>query len=145
MAKFVTFDSSGALMARYDSALHVIPDTALKVPDALFCRTISEIDGLWTLVEGEVVKLPLPELLPGADELIEVARVWRDSEISKVVWIRDRHRDELELGATTSITAEQHIELLGFIQQLRDWPQGDEFPDESSRPIVPDWVATQTH
>lgn len=70
-------------------------------------------------------------------------RLWRDAEITRVAWLRDRHRDEVELGGATTITAEQYTELLGYIQQLRDWPLSDGFPDASSRPDVPGWIANQ--
>lgn len=78
------------------------------------------------------------------DEATDIARAWRDAEIVRVSWLRDRHRDEVEIGVETSITAEQYVELLAYIKALRDWPATAEFPAEDSRPEVPDWVATQT-
>lgn len=62
MAKFILF-TNGTLSARYDSDIHGdnIPDDAVQVDDALFFQTINEIDGIWSLVGGEVVKTPLPE------------------------------------------------------------------------------------
>ena len=143
--KYATFDEAGVISGRYDSVVHAsIPEGAIALPDKLWIATTRETDGVWTLRDGEVVKLPPLEALPDVSALVETARLWRDAEIDRVAWIRDRHRDEIELGASTSITAEQFSELLGYIQQLRDWPQRDEFPGESSRPVVPDWVATQT-
>jgi|GEM_PF-1961553 len=64
-------------------------------------------------------------------------RVWRDSELGSVVWLRDRHRDQLEIGVPTTMTPEQFTELLLFIQSLRDWPQSEAFPDTSARPVAP--------
>lgn len=72
------------------------------------------------------------------------ARTWRNAEIERVAWLRDRHRDELELSAETTISADQYAQLLAYIKALRDWPATAEFPAEDSRPEVPDWVATQT-
>lgn len=37
-----------------------IPAEAIEVTDEIFFRTIEEQDGIWSLVNGEVVKLPLP-------------------------------------------------------------------------------------
>lgn len=71
-------------------------------------------------------------------------RVWRDAEIVRVAWLRDRHRDEVELGGETSITAEQYAELLAYLQALRDWPQSADFPDNRHRPLSPGWIAGQT-
>ncbi|MDZ3825614.1 phage tail assembly chaperone [Pseudomonas monsensis] len=72
------------------------------------------------------------------------ARAWRDAEILRVSWLRDRHRDEVEIGAETTLTAEQYAELLAYIKALRDWPAAADFPVEASRPVVPEWVASQT-
>lgn len=79
-----------------------------------------------------------------AESAEALARAWRDDEIARVAWLRDRHRDELELGGATSITTEQYTGLLEYIQQLRDWPANPEFPAVESRPQVPDWVVSQT-
>lgn len=84
-------------------------------------------------------------LLPFSDLTDQevIGRAWRDAEITRVTWLRDRHRDEVELGDQTSITPEQYTELLAYIRDLRDWPETPEFPAEESRPEEPDWVAIQ--
>ena len=74
----------------------------------------------------------------------DAARAWRDTEIIRVTWLRDRHRDETEIGSDTTLTVEQYAELLAYIKALRDWPAALEFPTEESRPVVPEWVASQT-
>lgn len=81
---------------------------------------------------------PIPQVDPDAAE-----RVWRDAEIVRVAWLRDRHRDEVELAIETTITAEQYIELLAYIRALRDWPAGAEFPAIDHRPPAPEWIVTQ--
>ncbi|WP_325918046.1 phage tail assembly chaperone [Pseudomonas frederiksbergensis] len=73
-----------------------------------------------------------------------VERAWRDAEIVRVAWVRDRHRDEVELAMPTTITAEQYAELLAYIRALRDWPAGAEFPAADHRPPAPEWIASQT-
>ncbi|MCK8667928.1 phage tail assembly chaperone [Pseudomonas azerbaijanoccidens] len=73
-----------------------------------------------------------------------VERAWRDAEIVRVAWVRDRHRDEVELAIATTITAEQYAELLAYIRALRDWPAGAEFPAVDHRPLAPTWIAEQT-
>lgn len=37
-----------------------IPAEALEVSDEVFYQTINETDGIWSLVDGEVIKLPFP-------------------------------------------------------------------------------------
>lgn len=81
--------------------------------------------------------------ISAADDQEAIGRAWRDAEILRVTWLRDRHRDEVEMGAETTISAEQYAELLAYIKALRDWPATVEFPAEESRPVVPEWVASQ--
>lgn len=64
------------------------------------------------------------------------ARAWRDSEIARVAWLRDRHRDESDLGVTQSLTDAQYRTLLEYIQELREWPSSVGFP-ELGRPVAP--------
>ena len=59
MTKFILF-ANGVLAARYDLAIHGenIPDEAMAVDDEVFFQTISETDGQWALVDGQIVKQP---------------------------------------------------------------------------------------
>lgn len=71
-------------------------------------------------------------------------RAWRDASIASVNWLRDRHRDEIELGIPTALTADQFGGLLAYVQLLRDWPQSPDFPDSEHRPVAPAWIADQS-
>lgn len=71
-------------------------------------------------------------------------RAWRDAEMTRAGGVRDRHRDEQELFRPTTLTPERFVELLGYIQKLRDWPQSTAFPDSTRRPVAPDWLAQLT-
>ena len=52
--------------------------------------------------------------------------------------LTDRHRDEVELGAGTTLTGEQYIELLTYRKALRDMPaQGGFDPTNPTWPAVP--------
>jgi hypothetical protein len=87
----------------------------------------------------------LPILIdPPPEDLAALERGWRDIEILRVQWIRDRHRDERELNRPTTITSEQFAALLDYMQNLRDWPEQPAFPAEASRPVPPGWIAEQT-
>ena len=81
---------------------------------------------------------------PPPQRLAENGRAWRDAEVERVRWLRERHRDELDIGRETTLSVGLFAELLTYIQALRDWPQLAEFPDESSRPGTPDWIAEQS-
>ena len=78
-----------------------------------------------------------------AEEAAMEERRWRDLELQGVAWLRERHRDQTELGGDTTLTAGQYGELLAYMQQLRDWPQSNSFPDASKRPVAPAWIKDQ--
>ncbi|OCW20994.1 hypothetical protein C9382_11840 [Pseudomonas aylmerensis] len=59
------------------------------------------------------------------------------------MWLRERHRDQLEISRETTLSAEQFTELLEYMQDLRDWPQSPDFPDIEQRPVPPAWIAEQ--
>jgi len=77
------------------------------------------------------------------EEAANEERRWRDLELQGVAWLRERHRDQAELGSDTTLSADQYSELLTYMQQLRDWPQSVSFPDSSKRPVPPDWIKDQ--
>lgn len=86
----------------------------------------------------------LPILVdPPVEYLAEAERSWRDEEIQRVLWLRERHRDEVDRGRETTLSVDQFGELLDYVQLLRDWPANTAFPDKSSRPVIPEWVASQ--
>jgi hypothetical protein len=80
---------------------------------------------------------------PTDEEKASKERGWRDIEVSRAAVLRDRHRDQLEIGATPNLTAEQFTELLVYMQALRDWPQSQHFPDSEHRPPAPPWIVDQ--
>lgn len=85
-----------------------------------------------------------PELQSGAvDQDAVTERAWRDTELASLVWLRDRHRDQLEIEVTTTLSGEQFTELLVYMQALRDWPQSSDFPDIQHRPLTPTWIVGQ--
>lgn len=115
-----------------------------RIADVFSCVQESEIypfQGTVTLDDPRYVDFLAP-LSTSPD--LDVARAWRDAEIVRVIWLRDRHRDEVEISEETTISAEQYAELLMYIKALRDWPATPDFPSEGSRPLAPEWVANQT-
>jgi hypothetical protein len=70
-------------------------------------------------------------------------RIWRDLQLSLSDGVVSRHRDEVESGLSTTLTAEQYTALQAYRRQLREWPQGAEFPLADHRPIAPPWLAEQ--
>ena len=80
---------------------------------------------------------------PTIEELFDRLRSFRDARISAVLWMRERHADELELGKETTLTPEQYTALLTYIQALRDLPAQPGAPwdgggDETPWPVKPE-------
>lgn len=75
--------------------------------------------------------------VPSAVWRAAAERSWRDSELARMVWLRDRHRDQLEISYPATLTPEQFTGLLTYMQALRDWPQSGVFPDPAERPVAP--------
>lgn len=72
------------------------------------------------------------------EQMTASLRAERDQRLEPLLWLRDRHRDELELGVDTTLSAEQFAYLLRSIQVLRDVPQQPGFPDVIDWPEVSD-------
>lgn len=131
----------------FDTATHApdqIPASAIQITLVQKRRLLEgERTGSVIVInsEGGLV-LEKPEQDPGIPARIE--RAWRDIEIQQISWLRDRHRDELDQSRATTLATEQFNELLVYIQQLRDWPQAEHFPDTGQRPTAPHWLTPQT-
>ncbi|MBI6657272.1 phage tail protein [Pseudomonas carnis] len=130
----------------YDDEVHQsIPADAVKITqDQRAALLIGEAAG--RKISSDTKGFPvLVNREPPSDEiLIAQARQWRDTEIDSLNWLRERHRDEVDAGRTTTLTAAQFGELIDYIQQLRDWPASGGFPKTDARPAAPAWIAEQT-
>lgn len=122
-----------------------MPDDVLEVSSELFERLSGVREQGGRVVPDENgIPIAAPALLPTSEELAEKERHWRDLVISTTEWIVTRHRDEVDMGQETMITAEQFSELLKYRQALRDWPTVEGFPNVDLRPNPPGWLADQT-
>lgn len=82
------------------------------------------------------------EVVETLDSRRTAERLWRDGELVARQWLRDRHRDEQDLGRPTTLSNEQFAEFLSYLQALRDWPVAEAFPDRELRPHAPGWIDT---
>ena len=74
---------------------------------------------------------------PSDNELFSRLRSERDTRISAVLWMRERHADELALGKEASLTPEQYAALLTYIQALRDLPAQPGAPWDGGGELTP--------
>ncbi|MBA5982299.1 DUF4376 domain-containing protein [Pseudomonas sp. MD195_PC81_125] len=104
----VLFDEQQNLSGRYDSGVHGnnIPEGAIEISDELFLRTIYETDGVWQLVDGEVVKSPLPKIEPNYPALFAAKRFLHEaSGIFVGALSIETTRDSQALIASTGLSA----------------------------------------
>jgi hypothetical protein len=127
----------------YLSGIHVdMPADAVAITDQRFEEVITN-PATGKVRSHDAYGLPILIDPPGPtpDQLAEFERQWRDGAISQVQWLINRHRDEIEIGLTTTLTTEQFAVLLAYVQSLRDWPESPLFPEAAGRPEVPNWIA----
>lgn len=91
--------------------------------------------------DGYPALIDPPPLSP--EVLAAVERKWRDAQLLATDGVVSRHRDELEEGVATTLTAEQYAELQAYRRSLRDWPSAGSFPSINERPPAPVWLAGQ--
>lgn len=129
----------------YDARIHTEwPADAVEISEAERAALLEgEASGMIISVDAlgrPALAAPSP-LTP--EQVSALERAWRDSALLTPCALRDRHRDELELGIPATLGAGQFSELLSYIQQLREWPQSSQFPAMESRPAPPEWLATE--
>ena len=121
-----------------------IPGDAVEISDERFSEVIANpVPGKVRGHDAQGLPILIDPPPPTNEELAAVERRWRDTEMASRQWLRDRHRDEQDLGRSLTLTAEQFTELLDYLQALRDWPQSEAFPTIEHRPVAPPWIAEQ--
>lgn len=126
----------------YLSGLHTeMPEDVVAISEELLLGVIGNPE-LGKVRSHDDSGLPIL-VAPSLAMQEKAERHWRDSEIGRVQWLRDRHRDQLDLKQPSTLSPEQFNGLLTYIRDLRDWPQSPDFPSEDSRPVAPKWIAEQ--
>ena len=145
MKKNMTFRCSTECF--YDLRFHKdIPVDAMEVTvDEFNSLSVGRNAGKKILFEsGELILVDREPMALSKEEIETSERMWRDGAMTDVQWLRDRHRDELELGLKPTLSSERFADLLGYLQELRDWPQSELFPKVEHRPVAPTWISA-TH
>ncbi|MNP00707.1 hypothetical protein D3C76_925020 [compost metagenome] len=68
--KFATFDSEGVLSSRLIRGVNDIPQRAMEINEDLWMQITQEVDGVWMLVDGKIIKRPLPVVAPDLPTLV---------------------------------------------------------------------------
>ncbi|EJM65579.1 Caudovirales tail fiber assembly protein [Pseudomonas sp. GM50] len=138
MKRFYSRTTGNTYLAGYHTSL---PDDAVEIDNERYDAVIANPKAGTARAHDDEGLPVLVELAPLSDEeLSQEAKAWRDQAFDRVVWLRDRHRDEVELMKTTTLSDSEYQELLVYLQALRKWPQAKKFPSKRSRPKRPAWL-----
>ncbi|GGY03752.1 phage tail assembly chaperone [Paludibacterium paludis] len=124
----------------YDRSIHcaAIPSDAVELTDAQYRALLDGQSAGKRIVAGADGKPVLADPpAPTADQLAVQARAKRDGLVGSTDWVIARHRDQVETGVKTSITAGQYTELMQYRQALRDVPTQKGFPSSIDWPNIP--------
>lgn len=126
-----------------DDSINILPADALLLSVEEHAKYLkAQVDGKAINFETEPPSLIDRPTQP-AEVLAQVERNWRSEQLEATDGVVSRHRDELEEGADTTLTAAQYSELQTYRRALRDWPESGEFPLVDHRPPAPRWLAEQ--
>lgn len=122
----------------------LIPSDAVEISHERWAELLAgnAAGQIITVKKGLPVLADPPPASP--EELMGQERQWRDGQLTKTDGVVTRHRDELEDGAATTLTAEQYSQLQAYRRALRGWPESGEFPLIEHRPPVPEWLPSLT-
>ena len=146
MDKVIFFSPSTCGAYRLDVHGSDMPADVVEVTEGNWLGLLKELETspkkMSSRPDGQPVLIDPPPL--DAAELGAIERAWRDAQLALTDPLVSRHRDELEEGGETSLAADQYAQLQAYRRQLREWPQGSQFPLVEHRPPAPTWLATQT-
>lgn len=127
----------------YDPSIHTtMPSDVVEITSAYHAELL---DGQ---AKGQIISWNddgYPVLIdpppPTPEELAAIERAWRNVQLVATDGVVARHRDEIEEGSPTTLTAAQYTELQTYRRELRNWPVAGEFPLSDHRPKAPDWLS----
>lgn len=126
----------------YLSQLHrdAIPDGAVEITEKEY-EALKAGQSAGQIITANDKGEPILENHPplSKEQVESSARAARDEAIASSMWIAERHRSEVSIGAESTITEQQYIQLLTYHQSLRDWPAQPGWP-EIDMPTEPDWL-----
>lgn len=77
---------------------------------------------------------------PSVDDKKNKVREVRDTYINDIEWRVSRYRDQVEINVDTSDTEETYLQILHYMQYLRDYPESSEDWYESNPLDFNSWV-----
>lgn len=135
----MTIFAAASTKAFYDSNVNtVIPEDAIEISPE-YHKELLDGQSAGKVISWDESGHPyLTEFELNLEQKSELGRNWRDIELIKTDSLVSRHRDEVEEGIETTLTADQYKQLQTYRRQLRDWTATADFPE--IRPTAPDWL-----
>lgn len=140
--KFAAYDSSGNIVAFYDSIDSPAPSgvSVVKISDVAWLDLINaQGSGKRLVIDSAGNHIAVAPPAPTRDDRARLMRAQRDSALHATDWLVTRHQEEKLIGNGTTLTAEQFATLINYRQTLRDIADADRWPDVDL-PAVPDFT-----
>ena len=131
---------SPSTRAFYDPASwpHDLPSDTVLISNGDHARLLGELsEGRILDIETDGYPVTTEPAGPDIEQLAQLARQRRDAGIATVQWLIERHRGELSLQLTTTLTDEDYLLVHQYVQDLRDVPEQDAFPTDIIWPSLP--------
>lgn len=130
---YATFNADGTLLRRLVKGIHTIPKGAVQVDEKLFQRLVQETDCLWSLIDGKIVKQPLPEveIPPPTREEVEALRL---RAYADPLTGSDRYFAEAQRMQVMNEPGWEIIRAAG-VKRFEDIQE--QFPWNASEPVAP--------
>ncbi|WP_460065310.1 DUF4376 domain-containing protein [Pseudomonas sp. S2_H08] len=104
--KYAVFNDDSTLQTCLIEGVHQIPESAVKLSEKQFFQITQETDGVWSLVEGGIVKVPFPTPVPNYPQLVAAERFKREAIGVYVDGMQiETTRDSQSLIASTGLSA----------------------------------------
>lgn len=136
---------SASRLAFYDAAIwsHELPSDAIEIDRARHADILEELsEGMVLTADEEGRPAVAPPPPPTTDQLAASVRRDRDARIADIQWMVERHTSQLALETATTLSHADYLELLQYLQDLRDVPLQAEFPQSVTWPIPPAFVSS---
>ncbi len=136
----MTIHFSAETGAFYDTDIwpHDLPGDAVEVESERHVALMQDVTVGHVIAandNGQPIAVEPPS--PSEDAMAAFARRERDIRITSIRWLIDRHRDEVALDLTTTLTREDYLLVLAYVQTLRDLPEQEGFPLQIEWPVLP--------
>jgi hypothetical protein len=119
-----------------------IPDDAIEITRELYVHLIDNQAGKRIVMGDDGLPMIAERLPPSPEVLATNERAWRGHALAATDGAVARHRDEIEAGASPTLSAKEYAALQAYRLDLRGWPDAKGFPDQAFRPVAPDWMNT---